>query len=239
MTDTVELLKKYWFDEIGCIAADLKTGAIKVFEHGTLQGYCGIIILKKENGFVVSAPSRLVDTTVKKLTNFSTETIFDIAFLEAAFKFEVERLIGPAWIGQMSADSFSACHGPESRELGESDHAVFKAFIDACPKIEVEFSGLEWGHFPMVGVFDGETLVAASGYEVRQGILAHIGVLAHPDFRGRGYACKAVSQITSMLLEKNLGIQYQTLMSNLPSIIVARKLGFTEFAQTIAIRLKK
>ena len=70
------------------------------------------------------------------------------------------------------------------------------------------------------------------------GKIAHIGVLTHPQYRGKGLATKVISGITDVALKANLGAQYRTLLSNYGSVGAGRKVGFQDFAETIAARVR-
>jgi predicted GNAT family acetyltransferase len=62
--------------------------------------------------------------------------------------------------------------------------------------------------------------------------------VTHPAFRGNGYGRAVVSAMTRAALDEGAIPHYQTLASNTASRAIARSLGFTEYAQTLAVRLK-
>jgi predicted GNAT family acetyltransferase len=105
----------------------------------------------------------------------------------------------------------------------------------SLPKID-EYSGLEFGEQPIAGLIcDGE-IVAAAGYEIWGGEIAHIGVVTHPRHRGNGLGRTVVSAIAMHGLEKGLLLQYRTLYSNVPSMRIAKSLAFEEYGATIYVR---
>lgn len=232
------LLEKYWLDQLGCGPDDLEEGKVKVFSHGALAGYSGAIALKKNNSCIISAPQPLVSVLSKKVANMDCQSVFNPTSLEKLFEGSVERTIGPAWQGEVDTKTFISCHGADSRELAKDDWPDFEHFLRGCAVSDVDFSALESGRMPTVGVFIDEEIVAAASYNISEGIIAAIGILTHPAHRGNGYAKRAVSHITRIALDKNLGIQYQTLISNTHSVFLAKELGFTDFAETISVRLK-
>jgi predicted GNAT family acetyltransferase len=89
----------------------------------------------------------------------------------------------------------------------------------------------------MVGVFEKGGLVALASYELWGGRIAHISIVSHPLWRGRGYAATAVSALAKIVLERGLVPQYRTLEANKPSMAVARRLGFVQYATSFAVRL--
>jgi GNAT superfamily N-acetyltransferase len=239
MESSLELLKKFWLDELGCTPESFISEKTSVHTHGSLDGYSGVIVFKHRNSCIVSAPKALVAKLGQELTGKSCGYTFNTQILEDLFGVLVDRIIGPAWIGQISLKNFKPVHGSETRELlSESDWETFALFLAECSPSDVGVSSLALKRSPTVGAFAQGRIVAASSYEIRENILAHIGILTHPDARGLGFAKKAISKMTEIALQSGLGIQYQTLISNASSVGAARHLGYTDFAETIAIRLK-
>ena len=93
------------------------------------------------------------------------------------------------------------------------------------------------GEMPCSGVFVDDDLVALAGYKTWPCDIAHIHVVAHPEFRGRGFGRAVVAHIAGVALDSGLTPQYRTLESNRPSIRVAESLGFVHFASSVAVRL--
>jgi predicted GNAT family acetyltransferase len=94
---------------------------------------------------------------------------------------------------------------------------------------------------PASGVYHGNELVALAGYEVWGEMIAHIAVVTHPAFRGRGFGRCAVAHVARAALAAGLIPQYRTLESNLASIRVAESLGFSlyAYATSVAVRLNR
>ncbi len=238
MTPGAQLLEHYWFGELGCRPEDLQEGKVKVTAHGTLAGYAGAMAFRQNNACIISVPRQMVEDIAKKASGIACEEAFKTSYLEKLFGASVERTIGPAWLAQIEPEQFKPCHGPDSKELTEADRPAFKRFLQGCSATDLELSVRESVNAPTVGVFIGDEIVAAARYEIHGGIISHISVLTRPDHRGGGYAKKAVSHITSVAFTKNVGIQYRTLQSNAPSVALAKGLGYSDFAETIAVRFK-
>lgn len=233
------MLEQHWFDKLGARPVDLQEGKVTVRAHGTLVGYAGAIAFKRNNACIISVPQNLMEDAEKKVAGAGCQDVFKAAYLEKLFGSNVEMSIGPAWQGQIEAEHFKPCHGPDSRLLTSADEPAIKRFLQNCSTTNVDLNGLKSGRLQTVGIFIGEEIIAVSGYELRDDTIAHIAVLSRPDYRGKGYAKKAASHLISITLAKKMGIQYQTLMSNPASIALAKGLGFTDFAETITVRLKK
>ena len=140
--------------------------------------------------------------------------------------------VGPAYIGY--ATTVAPPPHPV-RMLTPEDAGAILAMQQACDPTE-------WDHGSSspedlcAGVFVGEALVAFAGYEVWSQSIAHISIVTHPGFRGRGFGRSAVGYLAQHALEAGLLAQYRTLASNHASIRIAESLGFQPFAESRAVR---
>jgi RimJ/RimL family protein N-acetyltransferase len=69
--------------------------------------------------------------------------------------------------------------------------------------------------------------------------LLHIGIITHPAYRRQGHGRAVVSAISAYGLGVGLVPRYQALAANIPSVAIARALGFTHYATTLAVRLSR
>ena len=236
---STQLLQDHWIEELGCTSPDLLLEKIKVVPHGTLRGYRGVKFFRRNQTCIVSAPEEMVAPLTVQTSGMRAEECFTPAAIASLLGERLDQIIGPAWLGQIEARSFRACHGAETTLLQNSeDHAGLKHLLAACTESEAQNSSLEAGRTPTVGIFSEGHLCAAAGYEILGNKVAHIGVLCHPQHRGQGLAAKVISGITEIALRANLGIQYQTLCANRAAIGAARRIGYQEFALTLAARLR-
>jgi len=153
----------------------------------------------------------------------------------ASFSGSSFTVIGPAYIG------YAEIVRPPSRpvrSLAASDASKAGDLRAVCSRPEWEHGGSDVNARPSSGVFAGSELVALAGYEVWGGVLAHISVITHPAYRGRGFGCSAVAHLAHVALAAGLVPQYRTLESNRPSIRIAESLGFVHYASSVAVRLK-
>jgi GNAT superfamily N-acetyltransferase len=235
---SISFLKDYWFEELGCAPKDLMPGQVLVVKHGRLKGYRGVLFFLHREACVVSAPEALVNSLSEQTAGMNSLSCFSVETATRLLGSQLDRLIGPAWIGQLNLASFCKQHGAETRLLSTAEHGALEDLLAACPPEEASHSALEPGRSPTVGIFREGKLVASAGYEVLEKRVAHIGVLVHPSWRGQGLAIKVVSGIAETALQSKLGVQYRTLYANPASLAAARKVGFQDFAKTIAARLR-
>jgi len=222
---------RYWASQFGCAAEALFAQPLRLVTHGTeLADYHGIFALFREGAAVISLPPERADS-LRPLIPVPPVTPANLA---EAFKAPEFTVIGPAFIGYV-AEVLRPAHPVCA--LGERDGPAVEALRAACTAIEWEYGGSKVGTRPASGVFVGRDLVALAGYEIWSGAIAHIAVVTHPEFRGRGFGRSAVCHVAAAALAAGLVPQYRTLESNGPSMRVAASLGFFRYASSVAVRI--
>jgi hypothetical protein len=158
------------------------------------------------------------------------------ALVEAVFGERVAARVGPAYVGYTDLKHFLPVFLSTTRGLTDQDEKAVNALRDACTVEKWAHGGSEFRPTEMVGVFKGPELAALASYQIWGRQIAHISIVTHPAFRGQSYATAAVGSLTQTVLERTLVPQYRTLEGNVPSMAVARRLGFVHYATSLAIR---
>lgn len=200
--------------------------------HGDeLADYNGVFALFRNEAAMVSVPVDLADSLhtllMPEASAHSPES------LAMALRPVATATIGPAWIGyaeEVPAPVHSA------RALNTGDAAALQSLQGACAATEWEHGGSSLDQ-PCSGVFADGQLAAVAGYEIWGGVIAHISVVTHPEFRSRGSGRSAVAHVAGRALAAGLLPQYRTLEANAASIHIAQALGFTVYATSMAVRL--
>jgi len=223
----------YWASHLGCSTEAIFAQPLHIITHGAdLDDYDGIFALFRGAAATISFPPDCVESLRQQLPPQPlTPARFAEAFSGSGFT-----VIGPAYIGY--AENVCPPVHPVHSLTGRDVTAV-GALRAVCSEIEWEHGGSLVGEYPSSGVFIGNELVALAGYEVWRGTIAHIAVITHPAFRGRGFGRSAVAHIARVALTAGLVPQYRTLQSNRASIRIAESLGFSQYATSVAVRLNR
>jgi len=166
----------------------------------------------------------------------ATEEIFEPDFWRAALGARVERIIGPTYLGYKDIAVENSID-PHVRLLGVGEETLLDHLRQGVSALEWEHSGLEDCEL-IAGYFLDGVLVAASGFEVWGGTLAHICVTTQSGIRNRGYGRACVRSVAQAAIKSGLVAQYQTLYENVASMAVARALEFEDYGQRIFVRCK-
>jgi len=240
VTTTVSLqaVVSFWAAHLGCRAAQLAQPRTSVVRNGPdLADYRGATVVLRPPACVLAVPDDWYERVAGRVGWRPPAEVFDVSLLRQVFGSAVDRVIGPAWLGYADASDFRPAPTLGARLLAGQDLAQLERLAAACGTTAWEHSGIDSAHPPIFGCFAGEVL-AGAGTLARWGDrLLHLGVVTHPHYRGRGYGKAVVSAMTAHGLAMGGVLQYRTLQANLPSLAIARTLGFQHVALTLAVRL--
>lgn len=123
-------------------------------------------------------------------------------------------------------------HGAQTRQLTSDDAGLFEEFTRGAPEDERDEAFVELDHWLVYGTLvDGALACAASMYPWGGGRLADVGVITHPEFRGRGLGRATVRAISAEAMRRGYEPQYRCQRENTASIALARRSGFTHFGE--------
>lgn len=236
---TIQRVETHWADTLGCDPRLLHAAGVDVVPNAAqLAGYHGAYLLRWADACIVSVPEPHVDPISVALSGRSPDAVFDADTLSALFAGAVERVIGPAVQAYTDAHDCRSADARGTRPLTTNDTEALRQLAATCDPTEWEHSGIDSEGAVVFGCFAGAQLTAA-GMLRPSGILRQIGIVTHPAFRGQGYGRAVVSAMTAAALREGAIPHYQTLAANLASRAIARGLGFTEYARTLAVRLRE
>lgn len=229
----ITVADNYWATHLGITRDQLFSKAVDLISHrGELSDYPGIFALFREGMVIVSLPNR---AEFRRTLSSRLSTNLSPATLVEALEPYASKFIGPALLAYASGIP-SSSH--PVRELTRKDEPAINTLQIACDDTEWEHGGPGDLTRSASGIFYDNQLVALASYEIWGNSIAHISIVTHPEYRGRGFGASAVAHIAARALADGLLPQYRTLESNAPSMRIARALGFTKYASSLAVRLK-
>jgi ribosomal protein S18 acetylase RimI-like enzyme len=104
---------------------------------------------------------------------------------------------------------------------------------------DAQTSGINDSSANIVGSFVGEELVAYAGFEVWDDAIAHLCTVTHPAFRKQGHGQSVVREAMKLSLARGLTPQYRCLESNMASLRLSARLGFSNYGFSVAARLSE
>ncbi len=229
--ETLRRVDRFWAIRLGCTDETFAMGGVQ-----PVAGSGSLYLISTRSTLVVAGDPN-VRSRLEPL--LASAVLPDAEGVRRSLGARVDRIVGPAFLGYRATAPALTESAGEARSIERADRSALARLRDAASEQDWEHAALHPEHedATIVGVFDGETLLAAAGFEVQHGVVAHIGVLAHPRSRGRGAGRRAVALAAQRAAERGLLLQYQTLESNTASMAIAARLGFEPWGRSLAVRL--
>jgi GNAT superfamily N-acetyltransferase len=232
----LKLVDSYWADFFGCALEGLRNDTPQIVAHAGIGDYAGCYLMEFGGAPIVSLPADELESNRTAIEQWHAGVVRLPTLVEAIFGERVAARVGPAYVGYTDFKHFRPVFLSTTRGLTAQDQKAVNVLRDSCTVEEWEHGGSEFRPTEMAGVFKGHELATLASYQIWGEQIAHISIVTHPAFRGQGYATAAVSDLTQTVLERSLVPQYRTLEGNVPSMEVARRLGFVHYATSLAIR---
>jgi hypothetical protein len=180
-----------------------------------------------------------MESLAPRARSWSTALVADTAALNAEIRpIRVLKVVGPAFIGYGTEQTLRLSLAQGARELTGDDDEGVAALRAACSAEEWDHGGTDHHVVPSFGcVSDQGNVLAMAGYKTWGGEIAHISVVCAPSRRGRGLASTVVACAARHAVSAGLVPQYRTLTSNVPSMAVARQVGFEAYGFSVSVRL--
>ncbi len=234
--ETEKKIDAYWAGYFGCSEADLNGKETKVFTHQALGTFDGALVFRRKDACIVSVPATTPEIERSKLRAATPVDAFNAAFLAKTFVISGDKVTGPAWVGFADKGGVKPVKS-EARILTPKDEAAMRELAEGCGETAWKQSKIAVDRQTNFGLFAGGKLVAASGYLNLAGTLAYIGVITHPDHRGKGHARMVASASMSHALEVGLLPMWRTLDAHASAVKLAGTLGFEKYASTLDVQL--
>jgi ribosomal protein S18 acetylase RimI-like enzyme len=231
----VRKIDAFWANEMGCAPEDFCKAGVWVTKREASDTTYAHVFRRLARLQVDCSPA-LYGDALSAVQGREVEEVFDPAFWQEALGVRVDRILGPTYLGYKDIADEGPID-PQVRLLGADEGALLDHLRRGVASLEWEQMGLENCRL-IAGYFLDGALVAAAGYKVWGGTLAHIYVITQVGFRSRGFGRACVRSITEEAINSGLVAQYQALFENEPSVAVARALEFEEYGQRIFVRCK-
>ena len=121
-------------------------------------------------------------------------------------------------------------HFTTRRLDAENDNPQLLRLYEACTEEDLDEAAINVDEpDPVIyGMFAGEQLVAYASHRYWEDVIADMGVLIHPGYRGRGLGKAVVSALCEWCLQNDVIPMYRVFSYNAHSCRIAQALGFKE-----------
>lgn len=227
---------RFWAEYFGIPAADMCTTGPSIVQHLGLGDYRGVWFFLRGARLIISAPPAWHDRIRSRLA-LDPPTLPDRAAIAEIFGDTIERVIGPTFHGAIEPPQFRPYTATHARALTDADADAIDGFHESCVDEDWSYSAMDDAKLFRAGAFDDGRIVAMAGFRPWGAIAGDPGVVTLPQHRGRGHAKAVMSRVVAAALAHDRVSLYQTLESNLASVRIALSLGYTRYANRMAVRL--
>ncbi len=120
--------------------------------------------------------------------------------------------------------------GSQTRPLTAEDAALFGRFAQEAPEDDLDDAFVELDHWLVFGtLLDGRLVSVASMYPWDRSLLADLGVITLPEYRGRGLGRATVRAMSARAIALGYEPQYRCQFDNVSSVALAASAGFALF----------
>jgi GNAT superfamily N-acetyltransferase len=239
----ISTIDRYWASFLHCSPDVLKFNGTLILTRPSSVAWRGVYFFHRQHTLLVSIPP----DEYELLSFLEQLTITDLnyaSYLRGLVGGGRDQVVGPAFVGYTTADIFQSIPGVSMagvssatvQQLDASHRAALDDLRVVCGELAWECGGSWLGLQPVVGAFVHQELVALASYTLWNSSIAHLSVITHPRYRGRGYGKAVVHAITITAIERGLIPQYRTLFSNQAAMALGRALGFQEYATTVVVQ---
>lgn len=236
--ESQQLVDAWWADLFGVPAADLWTG-VRIVQHRRLAEYEGVVAARRGDGIEVSVPSDLDPAIVRAIRaagmgERGRGPLGDVTWWKR---------VAPSWtvVGPSRHHYLDSVAGlatfDDVERLGARDSAAVVAELRAATSAdEWEESGIGEGSPAVVVRRDDAGVVALAARLMFRDCPSDIGVLVRPDARGRGHAHAVAAEATRDAISECGLARWRCAESNVTSMVLAKRLGFTSWVRQVAVR---
>lgn len=232
-TATLERVRRVWRDLTGAPTAFQGPGC--AIAPGESSDAWRVSVVQLGGATAVMVPPALIGRFGDLLASQPDCDLTDPASVVALVG-PVARFLGPATLAYVDGGRFQPRSTRAAAALPAGHDAVLE-LASACGPQDTDESAIARVTSPVSVIERDGKVLAACGYEVWSAALAHIGVLTHPQWRGKGLATGVASASVAHALQAGLIPQWRARCTLTASRRIASSLGFVELGRQLSFWL--
>ena len=235
-----EVVDAAWAERLGCEAALLHEPGAHLVPGGEALRHRAVVLAARVGaGTLVFCPDRLRDRAARVLAEADPSTAFSAGVCARIAGVTETAVLGPSCHTFVDRVRFKPRPDAVGRRLDRGNPS-FDALRTACGEDDWAEGGFL--HEPttfdvLYGIEEDGRLVAAGNMTPFRGLPADVGLVAHPDARGRGFATRLASKMVSDAIPDVEVVCYRALLTNASSLRIAESLGFERRGQNYIVGL--
>lgn len=234
---TRERVDAYWASTLGVDVAALHAPGIRVWENpNDRESWRGVYALAFGDAVSVFSPPDLRATVTAAMADHDASSVLEPKTWHDLLGAAVKVAFGPVVHHYRdSADGLAEI--AKGRRINPRDAQSLAELRAAVSSDEWLAAGFTAQAAVLFGVFEGDRLVAAANLTEGPDAATDVGIIIHPDARGKGYAMQVAALAARQALLMYGVARFRALATSHATLAIARKLGFVEYGRNVAVYL--
>ena len=236
---TRERVDAFWCRTLGVEAADLHTPGVRVRANPPDRAdWRGVYALGFEKAVCVFTPADLLDAVTDGVADQDADTVLEAAHWQTLLGGRVRVAFGPV-VHHYRDDRGGLDVVAAGRRINPRDAEAFAALRGAVPPEEWSAAGFTAPPAMLFAIFDGDRIVAAANLTAGPDAATDVGIVVHPDERGKGFAVQVAALAARQALLMHGIARFRALATSSSTMAIAQKLGFEEYGRNLAVYLEE
>ena len=231
-----ERIHRYWGNRYGLSPKEIQQPGVRVVPHAR-PGWDDdfVSVLLRDDVCVVSVAEPHYDMFLGRLQNVDVPKSLGFEMASSFLGVSISKENGLFYQAYAELEHFRLVEDEAVRTLGLADEDLLDDLRDVCDAYEWSQSGLERYESERFAYFLDDQIVAAARYDLWAADAASIGVITHPQYRGKGYGRAVVSVAMAHALDAGYMVIYQARLNNVASIAISQALGCCKYGNTMSL----
>jgi GNAT superfamily N-acetyltransferase len=236
---TRERVDSFWSGSLGVDVDDLHTPGIRLRPNASAhEWWRGIYVLAFDDAVSVFAPPDMTDQVSAGLTGQDAESALEPKTWHEMLGSAVRLAFGPV-IHHYRDSSEGLEEHANGRRINPRDAESLARLRAAIAPEEWLSAGFTAQPAMLFGIFEGDRMVAAANLTAGPDAATDVGIVIHPDARGKGYAVQIAAAAARQALLMHGVARFRALATSQATLAIAKKLAFDEYGRNTAVYLKE
>jgi hypothetical protein len=234
-----ERVDAYWCDTLAIDSSALHTPGVHAYPNPPQrQAWRGIYVLAMDKAATVFAPTDLLPAVHGWVGDLDADSALDPATWSSRLAGNVSLIWGPG-VHTYRDHAEGLAEQAAGRRINPLDAEALGRLRGAIPPQEWSAAGFNAQAAMLFGLFDGERLVAAANLTSGPDAATDVGIVVHPDERGRGHALRIAATATKQAIAMYGIARFRALVSSRSMLAIAETLGFSEYGRNLVVYLPR
>lgn len=232
----------YWADNFGCPSDLFDTPGTTIFPRENLQGEGAIYHYGMKKHVILRMDPALIPALEQLVAQAGPSTALAPDDLRTFFgdaRFDIDDMYPHFYLDPAHFVSAPPREDVSFRRLEQAEYDRLDTLFGKCSEHDLEEADI-WLEEPDPVIFCGfqdDHMVAYASHRYLNDVIAEVGVLIHPEFRGRGLGRSVVSALSQWCIDNDKLPQYQVDERHTHSRRIPESLGYTRMFEVAAITI--